>query len=930
MSDKTIDELVLDWLKVDPDPTTRKEIIDLQLNGDNEELEKRLRHRITFGTAGLRSKMEAGFNRLNQVTIMQASQGLASYVISQPNRPNVQPTVVVGHDHRLNSKTFAEVTVAAFLLKGFKVYYLSSFVNGNFVPTPLVPYSVDYFKAEVGVMITASHNPAQDNGYKVYWGNGCQIIPPHDAGIALEIVSNSKPVPDAYDTDKVFESHADNLKYVKEEAMTAYILHLNSKIVNHSITDLDFVYTPVHGVGLEVLEKAVRLIGVQSLDSVEEQSVPDPYFSTVSFPNPEEKGALDLAINKAESLGVDLVIANDPDADRFSAAVKHNGHWRQLTGNEIGFLFADYIFKNYQGSYKDLYFVNSTVSSQMIATMAKMLKFNYCDTLTGFKWIGNKTIELEAKGYSVPFGFEEAIGFMFEGIHDKDGISAALVFLQMAQSWKDQGVDAIDVLNQGFVKYGYFKEYNSYYIVPNLSLTNEIFKYIRSLAISKTVPYPEKLGGFKIEYWRDLTTGYQSNTSDNVPDLPIDKSSQMITVILSTGVDAEQVRFTMRGSGTEPKLKIYVEAKASGEDRASKLASDVWGLIRDEWIKPDEYAYPFPLLLHAQEACLIPMVYIDAHCHISPTIEPYQEDGVILQSLISKYNAAEYNPDVKFLLMSSNHIDYKYVDAISNECDNVIASFGLHPWYTHLYKLDDSLDKIEHYKSVFKVDSIDEKLLSVLPEPMSFKTHFENIKVLIQKRLDNGEKACIGEIGLDKLFRIPTTGYFGFSADEEAKLTNYKTNMDHQKFIFIEQVKLAASLELPISVHNVKAGGVLFEVLKKELSLFPDLKLNVCLHSYTGSLDTLKLFFSTFNKNKQSKVNIYCSLSQVINGGKPIEDIIKAVPEDFILTETDISMPIKSDHRFKPLPLIQQITGSINEINGSPIDFESNFNRFLN
>lgn len=576
-------------MEIKQDPTTRKQIIDLQVNGDNEELEKRLRHRLTFGTAGLRSKMEAGFNRLNQVTIMQASQGLASYVIAQSNISEKQPTVVVGHDHRLNSKTFAEVAVAAFLLKGFKVYYLSSFVNGNFVPTPLVPFSVDHFKADIGVMITASHNPAQDNGYKVYWGNGCQIIPPHDEGIALEIELNSEPVAEAYDTDNVFESHADNLKYVKEEALTAYIIHLNAKVVKHNITDLDFVYTPVHGVGLEVLEKAVRLIGVQQMNVVEEQANPDPYFFTVSFPNPEEKGALDLALSKAEALGIELVIANDPDADRFSAAVKHNGQWRQLTGNEIGFLFADYVYKNYQGSYKTLYFLNSTVSSQMIASMAESLQFNYCDTLTGFKWIGNKAIELENNGYTVPFGFEEAIGFMFEGIHDKDGISAALVFLQMAQSWKDQGVNAIDVLEEGFVKYGYFKEYNSYYIVPDLSLTNEIFKGIRSLSVTEEKPYPQKLGDFDIDYWRDLTAGYQSDTPDKTPDLPIDPSSQMITVKLSTSIEGENIRFTMRGSGTEPKLKVYVEAKAANEQRSSELAKLVWDLIREEWIKPEEH-----------------------------------------------------------------------------------------------------------------------------------------------------------------------------------------------------------------------------------------------------------------------------------------------------------------------------------------------------
>lgn len=324
------------------------------------------------------------------------------------------------------------------------------------------------------------------------------------------------------------------------------------------------------------------------------------------------------------------------------------------------------------------------------------------------------------------------------------------------------------------------------------------------------------------------------------------------------------------------------------------------------------------------------MTLIDAHCHISPAIETYQEGSETIRSLTHKYNNADHNPHVKFLLMSSNHIDFRYVDAISTECDNVIASFGLHPWYTHLYKLDDSMDKSNHYKSVFKVENLDQTFLNILPEPMSFNEHFREIKSLIQKRLDRGEKVCLGEVGLDKLFRIPTTGYFGYAGGEEVRLTKYRTSMDHQTFIFIEQVRLAAKLRLPLSVHNVKAGGVLFEILKKELGGIPDLKLNVCLHSYTGSLDTLKLFFNTFNKNKKSGVDIYCSLSQVINGEKPMEDLLKTISNEFILTETDISMPIQKDHKFRPLELLREITDSINDINGEVIDFELNFNRFLN
>lgn len=531
--------------------------------------------------------MEAGFSRLNDVTILQASQGLADYVSKSSKLYNV----VIGHDHRLHSKRFAEITATAFLLRGFQVFYLSSSMNGgDLVPTPLVPFAVDYFKADCGVMITASHNPAQDNGYKVYWGNGCQIIPPHDHGIAECILQNLEPREHAYNVEQIMRIGLNNgsLVYAKEEILTAYLLHINATLLKTKVSNLKFIYTPMHGVGLEVLSKAVQLLGVRDLQTVKEQMEPDPYFPTVKFPNPEEKGALDLAMAKADAQGIDLVIANDPDADRFSAAVKVDGSWRQLTGNEIGYLFADYIYKTYEGELSKVYFVNSTVSSQMIRSMADKLGLNYVDTLTGFKWIGNKAIDLEKEGYSVPFGFEEAIGFMFSGIHDKDGIAAAIVFLQMAQSWADEGTNAIEVLEKGFENFGYYKEYNSYYIVPDLSLTKTIFDRIRYDFKDEKDHYPKQVGDYSISYWRDLTQGYESDTVNNIPNLPVDESSQMITVQLTTESNVEHIRFTMRGSGTEPKLKVYIEARAESEDRSAFLAKDVWDTLRNEWFKPEE------------------------------------------------------------------------------------------------------------------------------------------------------------------------------------------------------------------------------------------------------------------------------------------------------------------------------------------------------
>ena len=531
--------------------------------------------------------MGAGFALMNDVTVLQASQGLAQYVLSV--HKGGEPVVVVGHDHRLNSKRFAEITATAFILKGFDVKFLSdSDIDKGLVPTPLVPFAVDLYKATCGVMITASHNPALDNGYKVYWNNGCQIIPPVDQEIANEILNNLKPAERAYELEYVMQqAYQDtHLSYVKEDVIQKYIDHIRSTLVFKKV-DIPFVYTPMHGVGLEVFSKASSLLGISNLRSVREQSVPDPLFPSVKFPNPEEKGALDLAIRTATQENVALVLANDPDADRFSCAVKDSrGNWRQLTGNELGYLFASYMLQTVDKTKWDkVYLLNSTVSSQMIRSMSETLGCHYTDTLTGFKWIGNKAIELERDGSIVPFGFEEAIGFMFPGIHDKDGICAAIVFLQMAQQWYEEGTNALDVLEDGFKRFGYFKEYNSYYTVHDPSYTKTIFdKFIRS----SYDEYPERIGRFNVGYWRDLTIGYQLGTAGNKPDLPVDPTSQMITGRLYLPEEKDVVvSFTMRGSGTEPKLKVYVEAQASTGEKATNLSIEVWKTLRSQWFKPE-------------------------------------------------------------------------------------------------------------------------------------------------------------------------------------------------------------------------------------------------------------------------------------------------------------------------------------------------------
>lgn len=600
-----IDQLVSDWLRIDIDPTSRHEIQTLQKDGHYDILDKKLSHRIAFGTAGLRSSMESGFSHMNDVTILQASQGLVNYILEENGT-----SLVIGYDHRHHSQRFAEITASVALLRGLRVYYLGSVthlspetlgtaspdkVDRLYVHTPIVPFGIDHYNASAGVMVTASHNPANDNGYKVYYGNGCQIIPPHDEGIAASIDANLDPWPQVWNVAENLHNGVQSgaLVAVKSELTEKYVLEVKRQLVRDNSLSYKFVYTPMHGVGLEVFSQVCDLFSVD-YDVVPEQASPDPDFPTVKFPNPEEAGALDLAIAQAKSAGIKLVVANDPDADRFSVAIEQrNGKWKQLTGNEIGILFATYVIEELTPPLElaNTYLLNSTVSSQLLRSLAATAGCSFQDTLTGFKWIGNKAIDLKNEGFSVPFGYEEAIGYMFSLVNDKDGVSAATVWLQLYEKWFSSGeVDAVEKLELIYAKYGWFKECNGYYKLDDVSKTARIFDHTIRASYGADRQYPASLGDFTVLEWRDLTIGYESATPDHNSVLPADATSQMITALLGLHDDSEaKVRFTCRGSGTEPKLKVYIEGTSTrnGEE-AEALAKKCWATLRALWFKPEE------------------------------------------------------------------------------------------------------------------------------------------------------------------------------------------------------------------------------------------------------------------------------------------------------------------------------------------------------
>ncbi|KAI7866258.1 hypothetical protein BDF14DRAFT_1875312 [Spinellus fusiger] len=509
--------------------------------------------------------MEAGFSRMNDLTVLQASQGLAVYMENTVENAK-QRGIVIGHDHRHHSEDFARLTAAAFITRGFKVWYYKDYIH-----TPLVPFTIKTLKAAGGVMITASHNPKDDNGYKVYWENACQIIPPHDEGIARTILDHLEP----WSWDQSLVSVSDMCSDPTDQGMIdAYfeqVAALSTFRSDNQTTPVKFVYTAMHGVGLPFAKRACEAFGLPPLIEVEQQVQPDPDFPTVAFPNPEEgKGALSLAIATAERERARLILANDPDADRLAIAEKTaSGEWRLFTGNQIGSVLGAASFEKAMAAGKkadSLAMVASTVSSKFLARMGEVEGFRFEESLTGFKWIGNKAIDLEMQGLEVVFSYEEAIGFTIGSIvKDKDGVSALAFFSEWAVQLYKKGLTVGDYLEGLYKKYGYFVSDNSYFICHDKDLIQRIFERIRygGDASSRTFAYPTTIGGHKVVSVRDLTVGYDSSQPGNQPTLPVSAASEMITFRLDN-----HTVFTIRTSGTEPKIKYYSELRGESEAQA--------------------------------------------------------------------------------------------------------------------------------------------------------------------------------------------------------------------------------------------------------------------------------------------------------------------------------------------------------------------------
>ncbi|GLB35182.1 putative phosphoglucomutase/phosphomannomutase, alpha/beta/alpha domain III [Lyophyllum shimeji] len=589
----TLKDLVEEWLSLDQNQQTRQEIQTLWDAGNTEELERRMRPRIEFGTAGLRGRMEAGWARMNDLIVIQTSQGLCSYVSAQVDDAATRG-VVIGHDHRHNSERWARLAAAAFISGGLKVYFLQELVH-----TPMVPFSVKKLRAACGVMITASHNPKHDNGYKVYWENAVQIIPPYDEGISHAIKTNLQPR--SWDVDVVQTSPlVENVTAQMLDEYFRQLKYLNKSRTLNETSGVKFINTSMHGVSDRFAARAFEDFGFQPYVPVEEQRQPDPEFPTVRFPNPEEKGALDLALKTADREGAPYVLAQDPDADRFSAAEKGaNGEWTTFTGDQLGVTFGHHIFESYKTSGKPLdklAMVASTVSSKMLEAIAKKEGFKFVECLTGFKYIGNTALDLVKQGYEVPFGYEEAIGFMFGSeIRDKDGIAATVSFAEIVTALHSKGKTVQSSLQTLYDRYGYFQTNNSYFICTDPSIIDKIFARIRSWNANEPPPsYPREIAGLTVTRVVDLTIGYDSgNPPTYRPSLPL-SSGHMIQFRAENKADGTKITLTIRTSGTEPKIKYYLEGSGKDAESVSALLPKVVTEIGDIWLEAGKHGLGRP------------------------------------------------------------------------------------------------------------------------------------------------------------------------------------------------------------------------------------------------------------------------------------------------------------------------------------------------
>ena len=545
------------------DAATQAEVRKMLDNADKTELVESFYQNLEFGTGGLRGIMGVGTNRMNIYTVGAATQGLSNY-LNKNFKDLKEIAVVVGHDCRNNSRLFAEVSANIFAANGIKVYLFD-----DMRPTPEMSFAIRQLGCQSGIILTASHNPKEYNGYKAYWDDGAQVLAPHDKGIIDEV--NKVSAEDIKGLHTVLDTANPLIEIIGEEIDKLYLDKIKTISIDPDVIqrqkDMKIVYTPIHGTGMMLIPRSLQLWGFENVNTVPEQMVKDGNFPTVVSPNPENAEALSMAIALAKKIDADIVMASDPDADRVGMACKDsNGEWVLVNGNQTCMIFLYYIIKNRiaMGKMKGNEFVVKTiVTTELIKAIADKNNVEMYDCYTGFKWIAREIAISEGKQQYIGGG-EESYGFLAEDfVRDKDAVSACSLLAEICAWAKDQGKTLFDVLMDIYVEYGFSLNHTINVVKPGKTGADEI----KQMMVNFRTNPPKELAGSEVVLTKDYQSLKATDNKGNVTDIAQPATSNVLQWYTADGT-----KVSVRPSGTEPKIKFYIEV--TGEMKCPKCYAE--------------------------------------------------------------------------------------------------------------------------------------------------------------------------------------------------------------------------------------------------------------------------------------------------------------------------------------------------------------------